>query len=118
MACQRRPAANAKMLCVRAGRPWQIEIGTGQKVGDYSLTLAFKTAWSTEVIRLLPRAVVLPLEYLSSDRSSWRGHVVQTPAAVDRSAPVTDSARVTQPMCAADQLSEHRYEDQACTHHL
>src|SRR5207302_36723 len=42
MACQRRPAANAKMLCVRAGRPWQIEIETGQKVGDYSLTLAFK----------------------------------------------------------------------------
>ena len=117
MACQRRPAANAKMLCVRAGRRGQIEIETGQKVGDYSLTLAFKTAWSTEVIRLSPRAVVVLLEYLSSDRSSWRGHV-QTPAAVDRSAPVTDSARVTQPMCAADQLSEHRYEDQACTHHL
>ena len=50
MACQRRPAANAKMLCVRAGRPWQIEIETGQNVGDYSLTLAFKTASSGDLV--------------------------------------------------------------------
>src|SRR5437879_4473351 len=100
MACQRRPAANAKMLCVRAGRTGQIEIETGQKVGDYSLTLAFKTAWSTEVIRLSPRAV-LPLKYLSSDRSSWRDHV-QTPAAVRSFGARHRFARVTQPMCAAD----------------
>jgi len=109
------------MLFARARRPGQIEIETGQKEGDYSLTLAFKTAWSTEVIRLSPRAVVVLLEYLSSDRSSWRGYghtVVQTPPQPIALRPSTDSARVAQPMCAADQLSEHRYEDQACTHHL
>jgi hypothetical protein len=105
--------------CSSRGGPWPdgqtpacpTTDGTATNAGDaaaHSLTFAFKTAWSTEVLRLSARAVVVPLEYLSSDGSSWRGDghtVVHTPAAVDCSAPIDRCARVAQPTCAADQLS-------------
>jgi len=42
MASQRRTATKAKMLFECDRRPAQIEIGIGQKVGEYSLTFSLQ----------------------------------------------------------------------------